>query len=229
VNAQFGFGNRRLSPNKNVKISIMGVTVIIKPTVGSILGLWEIVESLNDLRSGLSLSARELEQYEARKTESRKKEWLACRHLLREMTGASKEILYDEVQKPFLSDPDTHISISHSGSYACVYLNPNQGVGVDIQKLKPSISEGAFFFISDREMEWVDMSDNQMLHLLWSAKEAVFKKVGNKDLDFKNIMVASAPENQNHFLSVSTSSGGLINTHLVAYLLINNHILTWTI
>ena len=177
----------------------MSIAYIKTPTENSILGLWHINEPVQELLAPLSLSENEIHTLKSKKTDSRKKEWLACRNLLMAMTTSDREIKYDINGRPYFQDEMFEISISHSAEYACVYLNTKKPVGVDIQKLKPAISVGSDFFLSQEEDKWVDKEDNLMLHIIWSAKESLFKYCGIIDLDFKkDILIYSRFHFYNH-------------------------------
>jgi phosphopantetheinyl transferase len=208
----------------------MGIASIERFSNTASLGLWQITESVETLLSRLVLSSSEQQRFKTKKTDSRKKEWLACRNLLGEMLGRNPLIEYDSQEKPFLTDDNTYISLSHSGVYAAVYVNSEKAVGVDIQKLKPSISNGADFFLNEAELQWADLSNNNSLHLIWAVKEAVFKLVGSKELDFrKDIDLKPFESNQNKPIEVSIFNQQTIQNTKVCHSFFEDYVLTWTI
>ncbi|MBE9464139.1 4'-phosphopantetheinyl transferase family protein [Dyadobacter subterraneus] len=154
----------------------------------SILGLWEISESLEELMLQLKPSDFELEKLDKKINNKRKSESLAVRLLLDQLLEGKPEISYDENGKPFLNSTDYEISISHSEKYAAVYLVKGKSAGVDIQKIKADIGKGIDFFLNDDEQLWVDKTDFILINILWSAKESVYKFAGIKDLDPRNHM-----------------------------------------
>jgi len=170
----------------------MSIAYIKSPTENSIIGLWRISESVEELLSPLRLSENEKKILALKKTDSRKKEWLACRNLLKIMTSADHEIIYDAYGKPYMKDQSFKISMSHSAEFACVYLDKKKPVGVDIQKIKPDIHNGSEFFLNPKELHWLNKEDNLMLHIIWSAKESTFKYCGIPDLDLKKDILLSA-------------------------------------
>ena len=208
----------------------MGIVSIQRFSEYAVLGVWQITESIEELLLNLRLTELEGVLLNKKSTDAKKKEWLACRNLLHLIENEPLEIYYDENGKPFLSDNRYNISMSHSSNYAALYLNQKNFAGVDIQKLKPSISAGAGFFLNDDELIWVDIHDNLKMHLLWSAKESAFKYVGMNDLHFKkDIKLKPFDSNQNNLITVTILSQGVTTNIQISYLFFEQYVLTWTI
>ena len=146
------------------------------------------------------------------------------------MLHANVEISYDQSGKPFLTNQEFYISMSHSGEYSCVYVDRFKPVGVDIQKFKPSIRDGCDFFISEIDAKWVNIDSNELLHIIWSIKETVFKYFGISDLDIKkDIVVNPFTSNENGIIEVNILNGGMTKTILVYYQVFDGYVLTHTI
>jgi 4'-phosphopantetheinyl transferase len=194
------------------------------------LGLWQITESVEVLNAGLRLSDVDINRLSAIKSDRRKKEWLACRNLLGAMTDTNFQITYDSIGKPLIENSDWHISMSHSGDYACVYLKKTNPCGVDIQILKKSLSKGMGFFINENEKKWIDSNDNSQMHLIWSAKEAAIKYTGNREIDFKNnIELDPIPCNQNESIQLTIVDTKTVIKIRLGYRFFNDHVLVWTL
>jgi 4'-phosphopantetheinyl transferase len=208
----------------------MGISSIKSISEDSVLGLWHMTEPWQELKKSLDLPSRELVALEEKKTDRRKQEWLACRALLQHMTGAQPVIDYDSNRKPHLKDNSQQLSMSHSGEYVSVYLHKTHSVGVDIQQIKPSISKGADYFLNDNEQTWADLEDNLLLHLIWSAKESVFKYVADTNIDLKkHIITNSFNSNQNGTIQVSILKGSMTENILVQFETFEDYVLTWTV
>lgn len=208
----------------------MGISYIKSVSPDSVLGLWQMSEPWQQLRNVLNLPPAELVALEEKKTDRRKQEWLACRALLQQMTGSPPIIRYDINRKPRIQDSSQQLSMSHSGEYASVYLHKTNAVGVDIQQVKPSISKGADYFLNDDEKPRVDLDNNLLLHLIWSAKESVFKYAGDTDLDLKkHIITNSFNSNQNGTIEVSILKGNMTENILVQFETFEDYVLTWTV
>ncbi|WP_439584224.1 4'-phosphopantetheinyl transferase family protein [Dyadobacter bucti] len=207
----------------------MSIRYIKRLSEDAMLGLWQMSESWQELSEQLQLSAADQQVLEGKKTESRKKEWLACRVLLKAMAPESGRITYDENRKPHVTGNNHFISMSHSGDFASVYLHKKQSVGVDIQKMKNSISKGADYFLHSSEQAWVDFSDNLTMHLIWSAKESGFKYAGNSELDLKkHIVTKRFSGNQNGIIEVSIDDTNFKSV-MVSYDTFEDYVLTWTL
>lgn len=208
----------------------MGISYIKRVSEEGMLGLWHITETWEYLGDQLGLSGTDQLILSEKKTDARKREWLACRVLLQNMLDARAEIAYHENGKPYITTESHFISMSHSGAYACVYLDKNRSTGIDIQQLKPSISKGSDFFLNEAEQEWADIENNTLLHIIWSVKESVFKFAGDPSIDIKkHIITTSFNSNQNDSIEVKLISRGSIETVKVNYETFDDYVLTWTI
>lgn len=165
-------------------------------TGDSILGLWEISESVQELHSLADLSMADKEIVSQKINGRRQKEWLAARCLVKEIIPSPSEIFYNKHGKPILESGDYAISISHSERYAAVLLSKEDKAGVDIQKIKPDIGKGIDYFLNNQEQLWVDNTDFILLNILWSCKESVFKYVSSHALDVRNQIFCNAFEPQ---------------------------------
>lgn len=208
----------------------MAICYIKSISDDSTLGLWHMSESWQELKEMVNLPELELLALEDKKTDRRKQEWLACRILLQEMSQMQPIIVYDENRKPHIKDSTRQLSMSHSGAYACVYVHDNKPVGVDLQQMKPSISKGADYFLNDAEMQWTDLNDNVLLHLIWCAKEAVFKYAGDADLDLKKHIITNPfQSNQNGTIEVCIQKENVNRSVKVHYDAFEDYLLAWTI
>lgn len=208
----------------------MGIVSIKTISPASKLGLWRMSEPWEDLLGMLDLPASETETVDGISKEKRKREWLACRVLLKEMLGQNQLIAYDAERKPYLAGSEMEISMSHSGECVCVYLRKGAPVGVDIQQMKPSISKGAFYFLNDAELQWADLENNVQMHLMWSAKESVFKYAGDASIDLKkHITINPFSGNQNGRFEVNLQKSGLPETIQIQFDTFDDYVLTWTL
>ena len=142
-------------------------------------------EDSESLLSRLSFKERYLPVIE-KMSENRKREWLTIRVLLKELLGEDKEILYNSIGKPYLSDNSFHISISHTKGYAALIINKENEVAIDIEKISSRVENVRKRFVNEAEEKAISQS-NELLHLLlhWSAKESIYKWLGVENVDFK--------------------------------------------
>lgn len=124
--------------------------------------------------------------------EERRKEFLAARLLLHKMSGRDQraELVKDTDGKPHLEDSLFYVSISHTVGYSAAIAHPHQ-CGIDVQRIVPRIRRMAHKFVGPTEQKQLDEGDElSRLHLIWSAKEAMYKAYGKRQLDFrKNLFV----------------------------------------
>lgn len=85
------------------------------------------------------------------------------------------EISHAENGKPYLEGhASTRLSVSHAGAWIAVYISRGGDCGVDIEPENAGIARAKAHFINPAEQERFALSP-QELHLIWSAKEAIFK------------------------------------------------------
>jgi len=152
---------------------------------GATLGIWKIEENVEDL---LSLFSEKQSKYREEITRfqypKRKLEFLSVRLLLKELTGIENDICYDSNSAPSLVGEKFKISISHTTGYASVIIHPSANVGLDIEQKRDKILRLKHKFLAQSELENID-KENELEHLLlhWSAKETMFKMMGETDVD----------------------------------------------
>ncbi|MEO8763257.1 MAG: 4'-phosphopantetheinyl transferase superfamily protein [Ginsengibacter sp.] len=91
--------------------------------------------------------------------------------------------------KPLLTNEAFHFSISHCGDFAAAIISEHAVVGIDVELVQPKIEFVRDKFLSDDEQLLLPAPDIQLLTLMWSCKEAVYKWYGRDGVDFKNHIV----------------------------------------
>jgi len=148
--------------------------------------IWVIDENIDELQSLLNYDIEQ--KLDAFKLSKRKKEYLCSRILLNNIFNRCVNVKYDKFGKAYIKDSDWHISISHSGQFVTVARSKNK-VGIDIEKISNKLDRIKHKFSSEKELSNIDIS-NKLFHLAihWSAKESVYKLVGNEPLIFDTEM-----------------------------------------
>lgn len=160
---------------------------LLKRHSSLLLGIWKIEETETELLNLLNQHEAYQSFLAKCKVESRKKEWLATRVLLKELLGEELMIAYHPDGAPYLPDrPDLSISVSHTKGYVAVYCKVGAPVGIDIEYWANRILKIKHKFLSEEELAMVDQ-ENETGHLLicWCAKEALFKLIRQEEVDFK--------------------------------------------
>jgi 4'-phosphopantetheinyl transferase EntD len=155
------------------------------------LGVWEMVESYDEMFNRIHFFEGEVEKLKNFKSTFRQIEWLTVRRLLREMRGEPTQIIYNDQRKPFLQNVDLNISISHSKSLTGIVLSRTKKLGLDLEYMTHNIEKVAHKFINNEEFI-TEQSDKRNLHLYihWCAKEALYKLCDKQDINFrKNLTI----------------------------------------
>ena len=135
--------------------------------------IWQLTETVAQLRVGLTLSQGEEERLCALHSEKKQREFLAIRHLLREAQLPATALYYTSEGKPQLKGQ--YISITHSHDFVMIALSPHP-VGIDIERCTPRILR-----LASRFTAWQAPSDMDELTQiraytqLWTIKEALYK------------------------------------------------------
>ncbi|MDR1742301.1 MAG: 4'-phosphopantetheinyl transferase superfamily protein [Dysgonamonadaceae bacterium] len=150
------------------------------------LGIWKIEEPPDELLQLFpeSLRSRAASHIENLRSEKRVTEWLSTRLLLLQLLNEDKIVHHHRNGQPYLTDQSYRISISHTNNYAAILLHPFRKVGIDVEYRSERVAKISSKFISPEE--FVDESQ-KLLHqtLLWSAKETLFKIIGEDAIDFR--------------------------------------------
>lgn len=155
-----------------------------------LLGIWKITESADELSVMYYGEEQPDSDFSRFKGEQRRCEWLASRLLVRELLGKNAIVGKYKNGAPYIIDSSLHLSISHTRGYAAVAVS-DKNVGVDVEITTRSALEASKYFMNDEELLSLKSGDANLKSLLhWSAKEALFKVVGNLGGTFKeNISV----------------------------------------
>lgn len=153
-----------------------------------LLGVWQITESAGALEASLLLREEEKVHVSSIRNELRKRQWLACRKMIREMTGdPSAGVVYSDAGEPLMHDRSRFVSISHSGDFAAVILSEHHRTGIDIEVMKERITRVADRFLSPEEKARISEPDRiEKLFAHWSAKESLFKLTGGIQHDLQH-------------------------------------------
>ena len=149
--------------------------------------IWEINESLQDLKSKVILSEDSLKLLNQKNSEIQKKQFLAIRNIFKLLSIEDNEVKYDKAGKPVFSQNKT-LSISHSGNYAAVIISDHT-VGIDIEKISDKAKKIKDKFLQI-ELNYPQELNNQISLVYWNIKESIYKAVGITGIDFKKNILA---------------------------------------
>ncbi len=195
------------------------------------LALWKIEESIGELENLLEPHHLQHQTYQTISSESRKKEWLATRLLVKELLGHWPTISHYPSGQPFIENSPLAISISHSHDMAGVLLGTNKQLGLDIENESRNIEKVLNRFLSKIEYQQIKDATMQLKILYWCTKEAVYKAMGTNNIEFsKRIIIKEvhtiAPYNSIKALFIDNTAQKEIMLH---YLVTHGNIIVWTL
>lgn len=159
----------------------------LKLSETSRLIIWEISETINELKTKVLLSENSLKLLNQRKSEVQKKQFLAIRNILSELSIDDRDMKYEESGRPYVIGGQ-NISLSHSDTFAAVILSDNV-VGIDIEIMNDRILKIKDKFL-ETELNYPEKLEVATALIYWNIKESIFKAVPKKGVDFKkNILV----------------------------------------
>ena len=151
------------------------------------VAVWQITETEEELRALSSTPSDEMEEISFIKSESLRKQRLAVRALLNELFEDKVYLAHHDNGKPYIENNSINISITHTEKYGAVILDRDDEVGIDIESLDRDFSVVEKKALSEDEID--DLEDdreekNEQLAIYWCAKEAIFKKMSQYNVDF---------------------------------------------
>ena len=149
--------------------------------------IWEINESIQDLKSKVVLSEDSLKLLNQKKSGIHKKQFLAIRNIFKFLCIDDKDLKYDKAGKPIFSQ-NKKLSISHSGNYAAL-ITSDHNVGIDIEKISDKAIKIKHKFLQI-ELNYPIEFDNQISQIYWNIKESIYKAMGIMGVDFKKNILA---------------------------------------
>lgn len=140
------------------------------------------------------LTTEELERMKSFTSRSRQMEFVATRILRHQLFGF-EHIHYDTHGAPFI-ESEGYISISHTHRYVGIALNKDHTVGLDLETHRPTIANVQHKFLNEHEKTVFDTSSYIEMTKVWSAKEALYKLAGRKQITFKTELLLNKVEDQ---------------------------------
>ena len=196
------------------------------------LGVWQITETEAELRALTSIPSDELEEISYIKSESLRKQKLAVRALLDALFEDKVYLSHHDNGKPYIENCATNISITHTDKYVAVLLNDNDEVGIDCESLDRDFSAVEKKALSEEEID--DLDDdrrNEQLAIYWCAKEAVYKKMSQYNVDFAEQIEIDDfhPRGEGELDATFIQKDGFEEELHLEYMTFDRHVLVWVI
>ncbi|MBQ0150204.1 MAG: 4'-phosphopantetheinyl transferase superfamily protein [Bacteroidales bacterium] len=197
------------------------------------IGVWQVTETEEELRALSSTPTDEMEEISYIKSEKLRKQKLAVRALLNEMFEDKVYLSHHDNGKPYIENSVTNISITHTEKYVAVILNDNEDVGIDIESLDRDFSAVEKKALSEDEID--DLEDdekrNEQLAIYWCAKEAIFKKIGQYDVNFAEQIEIERfrPKKDGELEATFEDEDGFEEEFDLNYIEFDRHVLVWVV
>ena len=151
--------------------------------------IWEISETINELMTKVLLSDNSVKLLNLKKLDIHKKQFLAIRNILKELSIDDQDIVYEQSGKPFIRGSQSNLSFSHSGNYAAAILSDRDVVGIDLEKMSDRVSKIKSKYL-ETELNYPFELNTETSLVYWNIKESIFKAIDKPGIDFKkNILV----------------------------------------
>jgi len=150
--------------------------------------VWELTESENDL---LEIVTKQeiphLHLIQNVKLTQKRRERLAALICINKVLGENAYYEIGENGKPFLKNSSKHISISNTSSRVAVLFSKHN-CGIDYQKKTEQLVRILNKFANENEQKIITnyTIPIDLIHWIWSAKEAIYKKHNRKGLSLKH-------------------------------------------
>ncbi len=145
--------------------------------------IWHIEESIEDLFENIKLTPEDLNRLKKRKKIINQKGFLAIRNLFLYSDINPENLSYNSMGAPVLKS-GKKISISHSQTVAGIAYGSNP-LGFDLQYYQKKILNIAPRFLHiEEDFVWYGSYEIEKITLVWTAKEAIYKLIQKKGINF---------------------------------------------
>lgn len=197
-----------------------------------LLGVWKFDESPEELLTMLDdYTAHYLPALENMHTDKRRQEWLGSRVALKAVAGKELLVSYRPGGAPYVEGLPQSLSISHTKGYAAVMLCDHPYAGIDIEYRSDRVKKIRSRYMSDQEEAAIDVA-HEVEHLLihWCAKEALFKMIGQEEVDFiRHLHVAPFTYDSVGSFSVYETRTSFKRSFRMEYRVEEDFVLVWSL
>ncbi len=203
---------------------------IIQKDQNSFVSIAPVMQDLIDFESNTFIN-EEKEELEKIKNPQYKAQWISARLLASDcksyINSQTLNINKKLSGKPYILGSEFHISLSHNPKMAAVMFSKTE-CGIDIEQLRPKILRIQDKFLSEEERKRY-FGNIELLTLIWSAKESIYKALEISGLIFKeeiNCKLDTIYEKGNFFASVHPKNQPSIEMK-IHYQILEDQILTY--
>ncbi len=190
--------------------------------------LWEVTENVRWFYERMTLSKSLENDFRNIRADVIRRQWIASRFILQQLARTVVlEVEKDSFGKPHLVNDHRFISLSHCDGYAAA-LASDASVGIDVERVSDRVQKVKNRFLNPSEMAITGESDAQLM-LAWSAKEAVYKLYGQKELVFKEHMLITGLDTAEQQLEIHLRKGAISGKLKIDYCFFGELVLSWVV
>lgn len=190
----------------------MPIAKCISLAPGQLLVFWSIEESVTELTELVKKYYSKLEGLDGINNETQRSSSLAVRlaawHGFQALGIEPVLIPRREKGPPIV--PGAFISMSHSPVLAAAFISTHGPVGIDVEKPRPQFLLIKSRFLNLYELEWAKEDLNQLANL-WTAKEAIYKRMQKPGLSLKADISLRPGHHNKHLMANVNTEGRVLN------------------
>lgn len=190
--------------------------------------LWQAEEDLDWFKEQLNLVPGLWLEYDSLVNDTIRHRWLASRYAVQQVSQQSPlELVKDQSGRPYLGVERKPLSLSHCEDFVAA-IHADISVGIDVERISSRVQKIKNYFMRDEELDLLG-EENEALILAWSAKESIYKWLGEKNLGYKSQLCIRSVDyfGQAMEIEINTHDHNLIQP--VFFRQDSEKVLTWTI
>ncbi|MEK0441056.1 MAG: hypothetical protein RL403_34 [Bacteroidota bacterium] len=190
--------------------------------------LWNVEEESDWFKEQLNLVPGLWVEYESLMNAAIRHRWLASRFAVQQVSKQSPlELIKDQFGRPYLGVERKPLSLSHCEGFVAA-IHADVSVGIDVERISSRVQKIKNYFMRDEELDLLGV-ENAALILAWSAKESIYKWLGEKHLGYKSQLCILSIDfvEQVMDIKISTKDYNLIQP--VFFRQDSDKVLTWTL
>ena len=190
--------------------------------------LWQTEEGSDWFKKQLDLVPSLWKEYGSLVNDTIRHRWLASRFAVLQVSQQSPlELIKDQSGRPYLGGERKPLSLSHCEGFVAA-IHSDVSVGIDVERISSRVQKIKNYFMRDEELDLLGI-DNESLILAWSAKESIYKWLGENHLGYKSQLCIRSIDfmDQAMEIEINTKDHNLIQP--VSFRQDSDKVLTWTV
>ena len=189
--------------------------------------LWQTEEESDWFKEQLNLVPSLWVEYESLVNDSIRHRWLASRYAVQQVSRQSPlEVIKDQSGRPYLGVERKSLSLSHCEGFVAA-IHSDISVGIDVERISSRVQKIKNYFMRDEELDLLGI-DNESLILAWSAKESIYKWLGEKHLGYKSQLCIRSIDFMDQAIEIKINTKGHNLQQPVFFRQDADKVLTWT-